>query len=130
MKRSRRQLTRIRKQLLALRNQLEADLAHFDAWSISRLGFGNSLTDDAAASFDQATQLTPKQNTEQRLAQVRQALTRLESGIYGLCECCGEAIDSERMQALLDARLCLACKRLEERSPLGRLTMQAAGGMA
>ena len=62
------------------RRQLEADLAHFETWSMNQLGFGHSLVDDASIAFDQATQLTLRQNTEVRLAQVRYALARLEHG--------------------------------------------------
>ncbi len=114
--------TKVRRTLEARRRLLEADLAHFEAWSMSRLGFGHALVDDGGASFDQATQLTLRQNTERLLGQVTNALARLEAGAYGVCEGCGQAIDAERLQAVIDARLCLGCQRLQERSPLGRIT--------
>ncbi len=114
--------TNVRRSLEARRRQLEADLTHFEAWSMSRLGFGHALVDDGAASFDQATQLTLRQNTERLLAQVTNALARLDAGAYGVCEGCGQAIDTERLQAVIDARLCMGCQRLQERSPLGRIT--------
>ncbi|NOX62425.1 MAG: TraR/DksA family transcriptional regulator [Chloroflexi bacterium] len=126
MSRAHRLRQTIRQRLEAQIRQLEAELAHFDAWSIAQLGFGHSLVDDASVAFDQATQLTLRQKTEQRLRQLRQALERLEAGVYGVCEGCGTAINPERLLARLDARLCVSCQRLQERSPLGRLaTMQA-----
>lgn len=111
----------LRRDLEARRRQLELELAHFETWSMSQLGFGHALVDDASVAFDQATQLTLRRNTERLLAQALDALARLEAGAYGLCEDCGQAIDLERLQAVIDARLCLACQRLQERSPLGRM---------
>ena len=119
--------TKVRRTLEARRRLLEADLAHFEAWSMSRLGFGHALVDDGGASFDQATQLTLRQNTERLLTQVTNALARLEAGAYGICEGCGQAIDAERLQAVIDARLCLGCQRMQERSPLGRITALSPG---
>lgn len=121
MKLSDPHLAILRRDLESRRRQLEAELAHFEAWSMSQLGFGHALVDDGSAAFDQATQLTLRQNTERLLAQALNALARLDAGAYGLCEGCGEAIDLERLQAVIDARLCLTCQRVQERSPIGRI---------
>lgn len=40
---------------------------------------------------------------------LRQALERLASGTYGICEGCGAAINPERLAVLPDATLCMAC---------------------
>lgn len=121
MKLSDQHIAILRRELEARRRQFEAELAHFETWSMAQLGFGHALVDDASAAFDQATQLTLRQNTERLLAQALDALARLEAGAYGLCEGCGQAIDVERLQVVIDARLCLACQRLQERSPMGRI---------
>ncbi|MCO6452119.1 MAG: TraR/DksA C4-type zinc finger protein [Caldilineales bacterium] len=125
MKASPSSATAIRRQIEAQIRQLEIDLSHFEAWSLAQLGFGHSLVDDAGVAFDQATQLTLRQNTERRLSQLQHALQRLETGFYGLCEGCGETIDPERLLAIIDARLCVSCQRMQERSPLGRLAAMA-----
>lgn len=49
------------------------------------------------------------------LAQVEDALERIEAGTYGTCESCGEPIESARLKALPHASLCISCKRSEER---------------
>jgi DnaK suppressor protein len=46
---------------------------------------------------------------QQLLEEVEHALVRLQNGVYGLCEGCGEAIPERRLKALPWARLCLAC---------------------
>lgn len=120
MKLSDHHIAILRRDLESRRRQLEAELAHFETWSMAQLGFGHALVDDASAAFDQATQLTLRQNTERLLAQALDALARLEAGAYGLCEGCGQAIDLERLQAVIDARHCLGCQRRQERSPFAR----------
>ena len=41
--------------------------------------------------------------------EVREALLRIESGTYGICARCGEAISPERLKALPTATRCIAC---------------------
>lgn len=48
------------------------------------------------------------------LHQINEALERIERGIYGICEDCGEDISENRLAAMPFAHLCLECKRKEE----------------
>lgn len=57
--------------------------------------------------------LARKEQAETRVAQLQEALERLEEGDYGECESCGEPIDPARLQALPGARLCIECARRE-----------------
>jgi DnaK suppressor protein len=43
------------------------------------------------------------------LDDVDHALTKLDSGSYGLCEACGTAIDDARLEAMPAARYCIGC---------------------
>jgi DnaK suppressor protein len=47
--------------------------------------------------------------TRQHLAEVDSALERVVEGTYGLCERCGEAILTARLEARPTARTCVAC---------------------
>ncbi len=47
--------------------------------------------------------------TAQELS-VTQALERIKNGMYGFCDNCGEMIDTDRLNALPTAVLCLACE--------------------
>ncbi|TFW16017.1 TraR/DksA family transcriptional regulator [Massilia arenosa] len=49
------------------------------------------------------------------LALVRNALTRLHEGSYGLCEACGNDIGFARLQARPEAQLCIACQSRAEK---------------
>jgi DnaK suppressor protein len=52
---------------------------------------------------------------KQRLAQIDQALARIMSGLYGICDDCGEPIALERMEAIPHAILCIGCQANLER---------------
>lgn len=51
---------------------------------------------------------SPARRTRE-LAEVDAALARLEGGTYGSCEVCGDAIGRQRLRALPETRVCLAC---------------------
>ena len=53
--------------------------------------------------------LHASQGTDYLIA-LEQALVRLEKGLYGVCEECGDKIPPKRLQAYLAARLCVPCK--------------------
>jgi RNA polymerase-binding protein DksA len=44
---------------------------------------------------------------KQRLAQIDQALARIDAGTYGICDACGRPIAPERMEANPLATLCI-----------------------
>jgi len=49
------------------------------------------------------------------VAQIDYALTRLDSGKYGICEDCGKRIPEARLRAVPFAYLCVSCKERDER---------------
>ena len=48
---------------------------------------------------------------EEQLAQIEEALEKIERGEYGICESCGGMIDIERLLVLPSAKFCLECKK-------------------
>jgi len=69
-----------------------------------------------ADSSEQAVDLADDEALEgvdmilrQELAQVRQALHRIESGTYGTCAACGKPIARARLEARPIATLCIDC---------------------
>jgi len=40
---------------------------------------------------------------------VKQAISRIDSGEYGICELCGEPIKKERLQAVPYSSMCIKC---------------------
>lgn len=62
----------------------------------------------------QAMQQASQQSLRERLAAVARALQAVETGEYGYCEHCGDAIPAARLEIKPEALLCIDCqKRLE-----------------
>ena len=51
---------------------------------------------------------------EKKLNDVEAALKSIEKGGYGICEDCGKAIETERLEVKPDATLCLTCQQKAE----------------
>ena len=49
------------------------------------------------------------------LAKIEEALQKIEQGVYGECENCGEEIGLKRLEARPVAELCIDCKSEQER---------------
>ncbi len=45
---------------------------------------------------------------------IEAALDRIQTGDYGICECCGERISPKRLHAIPWANLCLRCQSCQE----------------
>jgi RNA polymerase-binding protein DksA len=58
--------------------------------------------------------LTQIKELEQQLKIIEHALQRVEQGIYGVCECCGESIDPSRLEIIPETTLCIQCKARSE----------------
>lgn len=43
------------------------------------------------------------------IAEIKQAIARIDKGEYGICECCGEPIAKERLRAVPFSNLCIKC---------------------
>jgi RNA polymerase-binding transcription factor len=99
------------------RVRLEAVIAQADSDTLAgeNLGYGNHMADDATEAFEQAKELALRQNAEQLLAQVGDALERFERGTYWSCELCGLEIDPARLEALPYATLCFRCQQRQTR---------------
>ena len=54
---------------------------------------------------------------KRELDEIADALRRLGSGAYGICESCRKAIAFPRLRAVPAARFCLACQEAEEVAP-------------
>jgi len=68
----------------------------------------------AAASqvFEQQRDLALRERNEQHLAQVDEAIRRLDEGTFGACVRCGGPIAPERLEAIPWASHCIDCQRI------------------
>ena len=82
----------------------------------SRILDNASPDTDAAEQFGHAKTSAIRQELTRRIIQTRKALTRIKIGKYGICEDCGQMIDTDRLMVYPEATLCAkdAAKREEK----------------
>jgi DnaK suppressor protein len=109
--------------LLDRRKVLEFDLAGLEnettGEDAERAGTPSSapghLAELASDASEKAVMFGQLESQSGELAQVRDALERLDKGAFGLCDNCNDDIPLERLRAIPYARLCIGCKTAEER---------------
>jgi DnaK suppressor protein len=114
------ELEAVRSELAAEAAALRADIERAESDIASRLGdavgdAGDDQADVGAKTFEREHELALTHNARELLAQNERALGRIDTGTYGTCESCGEAIGKARLQAFPRATLCVTCKQREER---------------
>jgi DnaK suppressor protein len=72
-------------------------------------------TDRASLESDRNFELRIRDRERKLIKKIREALERLEDGIFGLCESCEEEISVERLRARPVTTLCIDCKTEQER---------------
>ncbi len=77
-------------------------------------GFSLQLADSATDNIQVETDLAIRNIEAEQLAQIDDALRAIETGDYGVCNRCQQAIDFERLKAKPNARYCVSCLRLLE----------------
>ncbi|MCA1565699.1 MAG: TraR/DksA family transcriptional regulator [Acidobacteria bacterium] len=75
--------------------------------------------DMSLQDVNQELQLRLGERESQAVADIDQALLRIEEGSYGICQSCGKSIDERRLEAVPTARYDAPCQsRLEEQQGL------------
>ena len=70
--------------------------------------------DLASSEADQSINLRLRDRERVLLRKIEKALKKIESGEYGVCESCGEDIETKRLEARPVADLCIRCKEEQE----------------
>ncbi|MEH1059315.1 TraR/DksA C4-type zinc finger protein [Micromonospora sp. CPCC 206171] len=106
----------VRDELLRLRARAEAGAATL-AQDLEALFLASrdSNADDehdpegATIGFERAQLTALLAGARERIADVDDALRRVDAATYGVCERCGQPIGDERLAARPFARFCMAC---------------------
>jgi DnaK suppressor protein len=72
------------------------------------------LGDQATAETDRNFMLRLRGREQRLLKKIEQALERVENGIFGICEDCGNEINIQRLEARPVTTMCIDCKTLQE----------------
>jgi RNA polymerase-binding protein DksA len=110
--------------LLKQKEGLQKEIKRIEKENLYRLGreVSGNLSDYPIHMADVATDDNDRQkelelmNSERRiLAQIEEALPRIENGTYGFCLECRARIQEKRLEAKPYAHLCIECKKKEEK---------------
>jgi len=71
-------------------------------------------TDQAVAELDSNFILRLRGREQKLLKKIDEAISRIESGSYGVCESCGNPIGMKRLEARPVTTLCIDCKTAQE----------------
>jgi DnaK suppressor protein len=107
-----------RKVLLHLRGEVTGDISHLEQDAFAVDGEKASVDNPAdigSENFSQEFSLELLQRDEATLAEIDEALDRVQAGTFGLCESCEEPIPKVRLNAVPHARFCVECQRKNER---------------
>jgi DnaK suppressor protein len=117
-------LNRFRTELLEERERVQAAIANLreshpgtleDEVEEVSAGSDNHVGDTASATLGREIDYTLEENSEQVLAEINEALKRIDEGTYGSCSVCGQEIAPERLEARPWASLCIDDARKAER---------------
>ena len=110
-----------KQELMRYRRKLEAQLAelaqHGSATVHGIMDRGEELPDPndrASRESELESELRMRDRERKLIPKIRQALSRIEAGTFGLCVSCGQPIPPARLRARPVTDLCIECKRESE----------------
>ena len=107
-----RLLSRKKNLWLEVKDQLKTSIG--DGYQ-AMLATARDEEDQATVSLMAETSLTLLGPKRQELEAIEEALQRLETGTYGLCEVCGQPIQPKRLEIMPEASLCRDCASQREK---------------
>jgi len=108
-----RKILEIKKKLLSQKkNLLDEALAALN--ELPEQTVFPDLGDQASAEIDRNFMLRLRGRERKLLKKIEEAIERIDKGIFGICDKCGEPIDIRRLEARPVTNMCIECKTLEE----------------
>lgn len=108
----RAELLRLRERILRAAAELAAD--DEGEGEINSASGDQHLADHASDLVDREIDRSLVENADTVVAEIDEALCRIEDGTYGTCAVCGSQIPDDRLEAIPYAILCVEDKRLQE----------------
>lgn len=97
-------------------NKRKKDLEEQDPFKDSKRTMDNAAIDaDASEQFGHANVEGLKREIDRKLIQIRKALSRIKIGKYGVCDKCGQMIDTDRLMVFPEATECIKCEKKKEK---------------
>jgi RNA polymerase-binding protein DksA len=100
----------LRAQLTDERDHLIAQLTHMGrAPGTSELEFDEGFADSGQVTAERGEVDALVGSLRETLGDIDNALEKIDTGTYGICERCGKPIGEDRLAAMPMARLCIQC---------------------
>jgi RNA polymerase-binding protein DksA len=110
------ELAQIKQQLKTDLEEAEEELSQLEEDLEEKPDFG--LGTGSAGTQNWEMNLSRREQTLNQIEKLRHALERVNQGVYGTCENCGNPINPERLEILPTATLCADCAQQEANSGL------------
>lgn len=106
---------RFKKKLLEKKRELNHQLTEFYSESKEvETGIAQDVGDKAESSYTKEFLLSLSDSEREKLILIDQALKRVETPEYGICQNCGTKITNKRLNVVPWATLCIVCQQKEE----------------
>jgi len=122
LKEQRQRLADLRDSLVDAMNGVQRDNLRNSSEGGS--AFGQHQADAGSDAYDRDFALNMLSQEQDSLYEIDEAISRLDRGVYGICEMSGQAIPEERLMAIPFARLTVDCQAQLERD----IAMNGTGG--
>lgn len=103
----------IKKNLLAQRNTLLSE-AEEALNALPGQTIFPDMGDQASAEIDRSFMLRLRGREQRLLKKIEQAIEKIDSGSFGVCDVCGEEITLKRLEARPVTNMCIFCKTEQE----------------
>jgi len=127
---TRTERTKLKTKLQGLASRIKGDVATSSAEALRAQGGEASgslsntplhLADLATDLYDQELSLSVLETKSQTLAEVTEALARVDQKNFGYCERCNKEIAPKRLEAVPYARYCIQCAQVVEQEENRRI---------
>jgi len=108
-----KKMREIKKKLIAQKKELLSEAVEALNKLPGQIVFPD-LGDQASAEIDRSFMLRLRGRERKLLKKIEDAIDRIEQGLFGICDKCGEAIDIKRIEARPVTTMCIECKTQQE----------------
>lgn len=108
------QLQKFRAMLENMRREIVSDVEQTISEMTDHQFNTPDITDRATLESDRSFELRLRSREQHLLEKINEAIARIDSGIYGICEDCEEEIGLKRLEARPVATHCIDCKIKQE----------------
>lgn len=110
VKRQRQRLLDLQDELLVAIDGVTTEAIKNHAEGSDASGSGMHQGDAGSDAYDRDFALSVLANEQDAVYEIRRALKRIDDGVYGICQMCGQEIPQMRLEAMPFARLTVACQ--------------------